>query len=70
VVGQAAQQIKADYAFAFIRNVSDTVIADQAANGTAISTSRAERGRYAYDRYGFITSSNGPLTTWAAITAS
>jgi hypothetical protein len=70
-VGQAAQQARANYAFAFIRNVSDTVIADHTANGTAISTSlRGAWGDMLYDRYGLFTSFNGALATWAAIAAS
>jgi hypothetical protein len=68
-VGQAAQE--AGVAFAFMRNVSDTVVPDHTAAGTAIPlTLRQNWASLLYDRYGLITAFNGALATWAAIAAS
>jgi len=68
-VGQAAQA--AGVNFAFIRNVSDTVVPDETAGQTTIPLAvRKDWAGLLYDRYGWITASNGALATWAAIAAS
>jgi nucleoside phosphorylase len=68
-VGQAATL--ANVPFAFIRNVSDTVVPDQTASGAKINESlRQKWAQTLYDRYSLITATNGALATWAAIAAS
>jgi hypothetical protein len=67
-VAQAA--LKAGINFAFIRNVSDTVVPDHSTTGTVIPDPiREDWAGLLYDRYGLFTASNGALATWAAIAA-
>jgi nucleoside phosphorylase len=68
-VGQAAQTCGVN--FAFIRNVSDSVVPDHTAGGVVIPFNlRKSWAGILYDRYGWITASNGALATWAAVAAS
>jgi hypothetical protein len=68
-VGQAA--LACGVNFALIRNVSDPVVPDLTAGGNTIPFSvRKGWAGILYDRYGWITASNGALAAWAAIAAS
>lgn len=67
-VGQAAR--KANINFAFVRNVSGTVVPNHTRNGDVIPQAiRTAWAGLLYDRYGWITASNGALAAWAVIAA-
>lgn len=66
VLGEVALKHKVD--FAFIRNVSDTVVPEVTKQGAAIP--KGFRDAWAgkvYDAFGFYTAYNGALATWAAL---
>jgi nucleoside phosphorylase len=67
VIGYVAQQ--KERRFAFARNISDPIVAGKA-KGKAIDPSiREDWSGEIYQRFGFYTSFNGALATWAALTA-
>jgi nucleoside phosphorylase len=69
VIAQAA--IQANVQYASIRNISDTVVPSTTASSAPISdTLRTNWSSALYYRYGFLTSVNGALATWAAIATS
>jgi len=66
VVAEAAGL--ANVGYAFIRNVSDTVVPDTTTSGGAISLSvRQSWSSALYDRYGFLTAVNGAIAAWGTI---
>ena len=66
VVGIEAQ--KCDTDFCFVRNISDPVVPTTTASGEAIPTELRESwSSQIYSHFGFYTSMNGALITWAAI---
>ncbi len=66
VLGQEA--LKADVDFAFIRNVSDTVVPETTHQGKPIPEGfRDAWAGQVYDAFGFYSAFNGALATWAAI---
>jgi hypothetical protein len=68
VVGQVAGEMSVN--FAFVRNVSDTVIPDQNSEGPISDNIRQAWAGDIYDQYGLITATNGAIATWAAIAAT
>ena len=55
-------------AFAFVRNVSDPVVPSQTEAGQTIpDIVRTDWSSFIYDTFGFYTSYNGALSTWATI---
>ena len=67
VIGYVAQQKKTS--FCFSRNISDPIVPAKA-KGKAIDDSiRGDWSGEIYQRFGFYTSFNGALATWAALTA-
>lgn len=68
VVGYVANQAKID--FAFIRNISDTVVVSYSKSGKKISDEiRNEWSSLIYKACGFYTSFNGALIAWSCIAA-
>jgi hypothetical protein len=66
VIGAVATQLKVP--FAFIRNISDTVIVTQDKKGNAIpSAARDAWSSVQYDHFGVYSSFNGALATWATL---
>ena len=66
VIGIAAEAAGVD--FCFVRNISDTVVADKAKDGTTIPDKvRSDWSSLIYQTAGFYTSFNGALTAWALI---
>lgn len=66
VIAREAQ--RAGVRYAFVRNVSDPVVADRTRSGKMISDPiRADWSAEIYEHCGFQTSYNGALATWATI---
>jgi nucleoside phosphorylase len=69
VLGQVALELNVP--FAFIRNVSDTVVPAVTKHAQAIDDKfRKAWAGDVYDQFGMYAANNGALATWAAITAS
>ena len=68
VIAAAASQLSIP--FAFIRNISDAVIATQARNGSPIAEAARQAWSSAqYDHFGVYGSFNGALAAWATLAA-
>jgi nucleoside phosphorylase len=67
VIGYVAQQ--KGCSFSFSRNISDPIVPSKAKGKTIDSSIREDWSSEIYERFGFYTSFNGALATWAAITA-
>jgi len=67
VIAYVAQQ--KDRSFVFSRNISDPIVASKAKGKTIDPSIREDWSGEIYQRFGFYTSYNGALATWAGITA-
>ena len=66
VIAREAERVGVRYAF--VRNVSDPVVPNRTLSGKPISDAvRSDWSGLIYNRYGFQTSYNGALATWATI---
>lgn len=69
VIAHAAGQAGVNYAF--VRNISDTLVPSQTPGGKPISAEARDSWSSAiYNQFGLYTSFNGALTAWATIAAS
>ena len=68
VLGEVAGTMNVQYAF--VRNVSDTIVPDKTINGESIPAEvQQEWSALVYNNFGFYTSYNGALSAWATIAA-
>jgi hypothetical protein len=65
VVGQVAAEMGVQ--FAFVRNVSDTVVPDQEQIRSITDILRQQWATALYERYGLITANNGAIAAWSTI---
>ncbi|MCG8409003.1 MAG: hypothetical protein MI923_27675 [Phycisphaerales bacterium] len=69
VIAHEAGQLGVDYAF--VRNISDTVVPSQTPGGSELSSEvRQGWSSLIYETFGLYTSFNGALTTWATVAGS
>jgi len=67
IIGYVAQQ--KGRSFAFSRNISDPIVPSKSKGKTIDPSIREDWSGEIYQRFGFYTSFNGALATWAALTA-
>jgi len=67
VIGYVAQQ--KGTSFCFSRNISDPIVPNKAKGKTIDDSIRGDWSGEIYQKFGFYTSFNGALATWAALTA-